>query len=67
MHEQGHYLIAALCCLEFLRRVDSKRKNSLEKFEDIAFQTFDRTMKEFLELEKKYDNETEHRLNFKVQ
>lgn len=30
-------------------------------------QTFDRTIKEFLELERRYDHETEHRLNFKMQ
>lgn len=48
LHEQGHYLIGGLCCLEFLRRVDSKKRNSLEKFDDIVAQAFDRTLKEFL-------------------
>ena len=43
-HEQGHYLIGGLCALEFLRRVDSKKKNSLEKFEDLVLQIFNRTM-----------------------
>ena len=28
---------------------------------------FNRTMAEFLDMERKYDNETEHRLNFKMQ
>lgn len=31
-HEQGHYLIGGLCALEFLRRVDSKKGHSMEKF-----------------------------------
>ena len=30
-------------------------------------QTFDRTIKEYLELEKKYDDETNHRLNYEKQ
>lgn len=50
-----------------MRRVDSKRGNSSEKFEDMVARTFERTMKEFLELEKKYDIETEHRLNWRCQ
>jgi hypothetical protein len=66
-HEQGHYLIGALCVLEFLRRIDAKKKNSHEKFEDLVAQTFDRTIKEYLEIERQYDNETEHRLNYKMQ
>lgn len=41
--------------LEFLRRVDAKKENSQEKFEDLVQKTFDRTIKEFVELEKKYD------------
>ena len=47
--------------------MDAKNGYSQEKFEDLVQQTFDRTIKEFVELEKKYDNETEHRLNFKKQ
>lgn len=33
----------------------------------MVFTTFDRTIKEYLQLEKKYDDETEHRLNFNKQ
>ena len=66
-HEQGHFIIGGLCVLEFLRRVDSKKKNSLEKFEDLVLNIFNRTMGEFLEMERRYDNETEHRLNFNMQ
>lgn len=44
-HEQGHYLIGAICVLEFLRRVDSKRKDMQGNFDDFVFQTFDRTIK----------------------
>jgi hypothetical protein len=66
-HEQGHYLIGALCALEFLRRVDKKRLTSKKKFEDLVAETFDCTMKEYLELEKRYDNETDHRMHFKKQ
>lgn len=54
-HEQGHYLIGALCVLEFLRRIDAKKKSSHERFEDLLTQTFDRTIKEFLDMEKQYD------------
>ena len=57
-HEQGHYLIGGLCALEFLRRVDSKKGHSMEKFEDMVLGTFNRTMAEFLEMERRYDNET---------
>ena len=65
-HEIGHYLIGSLCCLEFLRRLDYNR-NSQEKFEDLVLKTFNRTMAEYLDMERKYDCQTEHRLNFKQQ
>ena len=55
-HEQGHYLIGALCVLEFLRRIDAKKKSSHERFDDLVAQTFDRTIKEYLEIERQYDN-----------
>ena len=44
-HEQGHYLIGALCVLEFLRRVESKKNQMQANFEDLVVQTFDRTIK----------------------
>lgn len=47
-HQQGHYLIGALCVLEFMRRIDSKKKHFQGNFEDLVNQTFDRTMKEYL-------------------
>lgn len=50
-----------------MRRVDSKKKHFQGNFEDLVLQTFDRTIKEYLQLEKKYDDETEHRLNFNKQ
>ena len=49
-------MIGALCALEFLRRVDKKRLTSKKKFDDLVAETFDCTMKEYLELEKRYDN-----------
>ena len=50
-----------------MRRVDNRRSAIIEKFEDFVHETFGRTLKEFIELEKKYDNDTQHRLNFKKQ
>lgn len=47
-HEQGHYIIGGLCALEFLRRVEKKKNHSQINFEDLVYQTFDRTMKEYL-------------------
>lgn len=55
-HEQGHYLLGAICALEFLRRVDSKKAFYQGSFDDLTLQTFERTMKEYLEIEKKYDS-----------
>ena len=60
-------MIGALCALEFLRRVDKKRLTSKKKFDDLVAETFDCTMKEYLELEKRYDDETDHRMHFKKQ
>lgn len=60
-------MLGSICALEFLRRVDSKSGHSKEKFDDLVAQTFDRTIKEYLELERKYDEETEHRMNFQKQ
>jgi hypothetical protein len=31
-HEQGHYLIGAICLLEFLRRVDARKKEHRGSF-----------------------------------
>lgn len=59
--------MGALCVLEFLRRVDSKKNLLQTKFEDLVGETFDRTLKEYLLLERKYDEETDHRLNFNKQ
>lgn len=55
-HEQGHYLIGALCVLEFLRRVDYKKKMCHGLFGELVQETFDRTIKEYLEMERRYDN-----------
>jgi hypothetical protein len=66
-HEQGHYLIGGMCALEFLRRVDNRRRGAQDNFDETVGQIFDRTMREFLELEKRYDFETQHRQNFKMQ
>ncbi len=37
------------------------------KFQDLVYETFERTMKEHLDMEKQYDNQTDHRLNYKKQ
>lgn len=66
-HELGHFLIGNLCALEFLRRVHTHHAVSSEHFEEYVDTVFMRTIKEYLEMEKKYDEETEHRLNFKTQ
>ncbi len=62
-HERGHYLIGCLCALEFLRRLH--REDYLSELQ--VGEVFTRTLKEYLELEVRYDNETQHRLNFAKQ
>lgn len=49
-HEQGHFLIANLCALEFLRRVHTHHHVSADHFEDYCEQVFMRTFKEYLEM-----------------
>jgi hypothetical protein len=39
-----------------MRRVDSKKRLYQGNFEDLVNQTFDRTIKEYLDLEKRYDD-----------
>lgn len=61
-HEQGHYYIGCICAMTFKKRVldaDISRENYQAEIEEI----FQRTRKEFLELEEQYDLETEHFVN----
>jgi hypothetical protein len=44
-HEQGHYLLGAICGLELMRRVDAKKKGFQGEFEELVQQTFERTFK----------------------
>ena len=64
-HEQGHYLIGALCVLEFMRRVDTARPNC--NLDQLLNKVFHETLSSFQQMERQYDDETEHRLNFKMQ
>lgn len=60
-HEMGHYLIGCLCALEFLKRVDSSRVPLSYNFAEYVRMVFNSTLREYVKLEKKYDDETEHR------
>jgi len=58
-HEQGHYYIGCLCALTFMKRVSSK-KFSAANYKAEVQTLFNDTLKEYLKLEKLYDEETEH-------
>jgi hypothetical protein len=67
-HEQGHYIIGCLCAMEFLRRVHNEQGfEPGTPFEDNVRRVFAATLKEYQALEKLYDTQTDHRLDFKEQ
>lgn len=65
-HELGHYLIGCLCALEFLKRVDSNRVPLSYNFAEYVKMVFNSTLREYVKLEKKYDDETEHRYGLQL-
>ena len=65
-HEQGHYDIGCLCAREFKKRVKAT-KFSVTKYRIELKALFQKTLNEFLELEKTYDQETDHFKNKHMQ
>jgi hypothetical protein len=61
LHEQGHYIIGCLCALEFERRCHQTKFTDNYKKE--VPRLFFATLKEFSLIEKRYDKETNHRLD----
>lgn len=60
-HEYGHYLIGCLCALEFMDKVNKKDAAFFtDKKKAIKFcqNSYVSTLKQFLKIEKKYDEET---------
>jgi len=65
-HEQGHYYIGCLCALVFQKRVKDAiftKENYHKELREI----FQKTFHEYLNLEKKYDEETRHYLDQEAQ
>ncbi|KRX09437.1 hypothetical protein PPERSA_01637 [Pseudocohnilembus persalinus] len=65
-HEWGHYLIGCLCALDF------KKKCLEQKFHKVLYKNqinnlFKSCLQSYLDLEEKYDIETEHKLNKNMQ
>lgn len=65
-HEQGHFNIGYLCALAFEKRV-SLTIFSPKNYRDEVRRIFDETMREFCDLERRYDEETNHMLNTEMQ
>jgi len=61
-HKQGHYYIGCLCALAFKKRV-KEAILSKSTYKSQIKQIFNETLKEFLKLEKLYDEETCHFYN----
>ncbi|KAL4430453.1 hypothetical protein ABPG74_013303 [Tetrahymena malaccensis] len=60
-HEQGHYILGCFCGLEFKKQMMSYNFTDNYRFE--IPRLFDKILKDHIALEKKYDKETNHRLN----
>ena len=58
-HEQGHYHIGCLCAMTLNKRV-KKANFTKSNYKNEFKEMFKKTLKEFLELEKKYDDKTNH-------
>lgn len=68
MHEYGHYLIGCICALTFQKKINYVLRQPLSfGINDWSRAIFRETLDEYLKLEKAYDDETEHRLNFAKQ
>lgn len=65
-HEQFHYNIGCLCALEFKKRAMESLFN-INKYQKEINDLFSRTLNEFLEFERKYDEETDHFKNKEMQ
>lgn len=64
-HEHGHLMIAYLCALEFIKHIQQSKISPL--YYEYVNGVFGRVLKEFRKIERKYDEETDHRLNFEKQ
>ncbi|CAD8071679.1 unnamed protein product [Paramecium sonneborni] len=59
-HETGHYLIGCLSALEFKKKVESSDVTKSNNHQQQIRNIFRQNLKEFLEIEKDYDDETNH-------
>jgi hypothetical protein len=65
-HEQGHFNIGHLCALTFKKRVLFTRFDQKNYKQEVQ-KMFDETMREFCEMERRYDKETCHMLDTDMQ
>ena len=65
-HEQGHYNIGYLCALMFQKRVKMTRFMRNNYQEDVR-RMFNDTMREYCQMEKEYDEETNHMIDGEMQ
>ena len=67
-HEQGHYYIGCLCALVFQKRVQEAIFSiGKENYQVELRNIFQKTFCEYLNLEKKYDEETKHYMDQEMQ
>ena len=64
-HETGHYLIGAICALEFMKRCHITYFS--EDYEVEVRNIFKDTLKHFIDFEIQYDEQTNHMKNVEVQ
>lgn len=64
-HEQGHYIIGCLCALEFKKQATSAKFSDNYRLE--IPRLFEKILRDHILMEKKYDKETNHRLNRPLQ